>query len=187
MDGPGLSDAQVKKYRKEDYLVVLLFFGPDILDWVDLAIREMAEEALAAKISARLWNWSRNRLKAKHWCGGSTIQMKAMRRSARWLPQSCLVDCIQSLIGFNLNLQHSKRNMKPRRTFIFEYRAAAAFPIQITSSSAGVDANRPIFGNPDRFARGAGSPPYIPRFDSDFVSLYDLQTRSKKRMADSLK
>lgn len=292
MDGSGLSDAQVSKYRKEGYLVVPSFFGPDVLDRVDMTIRKLTEEALASEDLSKVME-----LEPEPFEGQTLVRRfhnpYELHETFRQVATAVgLVDCVQSLIGPNLNLQHSKLNMKPpavgsvvewhqdlayfphtnddlvtllvylddateengclrvlprnhthffdhhgadgyfagmitedleslqfgrpvslegpagsvifmhcmtphsshpnrsakpRRTLIFEYRAADAFPIKITDSSAAVDTDRLICGNPARFARCAGPPPYIPRFGTDYVSLYELQTRSKTRMAKSLK
>ena len=292
MDGSGLSDAQVSKYRKEGYLVVPSFFGPDVLDRVDMTIRKLTEEALASEDLSKVMELEPEPFEGKTLVRRFHNPYELHETFRQVATAVCLVDCVQSLIGPNLNLQHSKLNMKPpavgsvvewhqdlayfphtnddlvtllvylddateengclrvlprnhthffdhhgadgyfagmitedleslqfgrpvsleglagsvifmhcmtphsshpnrsakpRRTLIFEYRAADAFPIKITASSVGVDINRLICGNPARFARCAGPPPYIPRFGTDYVSLYELQTRSKKRMANSLK
>jgi len=79
---------------------------------------------------------------------------------------------------------HPNRSSQARRTLIFEYRAADAFPISCQGSTVAAETDRPIRGKPARFARFGGPPPYIPRFDSAYESLYQLQTRSKAKMTE---
>jgi ectoine hydroxylase-related dioxygenase (phytanoyl-CoA dioxygenase family) len=78
------------------------------------------------------------------------------------------------------------RSSQSRRTLIFEYRAADAFPIWYGPMTATAeDKYRPLRGHPARFARFGGPAPVIPQADKH-SSLYDLQARSKAKSARQL-
>lgn len=110
-----LSEAEVDHYRTEGYLVVPALFGPGDLEAIDRTIREMTERALAGgdlagvlelepeatdgqRVARRIYNPY-----------DAHEAFRALANDAR------LVDRIESLIGPNINIQHSKLNMKPAR------------------------------------------------------------------------
>jgi hypothetical protein len=71
------------------------------------------------------------------------------------------------------------RSPHPRRTLIFEYRAADAFPIWYGPMTArGESIYRPIRGRTARFARCDGPPPLVPNVGS-FLTIFELQAKSK--------
>ncbi|MBA3710223.1 MAG: phytanoyl-CoA dioxygenase family protein [Planctomycetes bacterium] len=74
----------------------------------------------------------------------------------------------------------TNRSDQARRTLIFEYRAADAFPIWFGD---GVTASERktchLRGSPARTARFGGPPPPIPRFPSTMPSLYEVQRQTK--------
>jgi hypothetical protein len=75
------------------------------------------------------------------------------------------------------------RSPHPRRTLIFQYRAADAFPIWFGPMTAkGESIYRPIRGQMARFARSDGPRPMVPNVGT-FTSLFDLQAQSKATMA----
>ncbi len=72
---------------------------------------------------------------------------------------------------------------KPRRTLIFEYRAADSFPIWYGPQTATAEARlRQVRGRESRVARFGGPPPLVPTA-ARYASLYELQERSKARAA----
>jgi ectoine hydroxylase-related dioxygenase (phytanoyl-CoA dioxygenase family) len=76
------------------------------------------------------------------------------------------------------------RSTRSRRTLIFEYRAADAFPIYFGEGThASEQKLRPIRGKVAKFARFGGPPPSIPHFPPKFQSLYQLQEDSKTKSA----
>ena len=89
-----------------------------------------------------------------------------------------------SVIFMHCILPHSSlpnRSTRARRTLIFEYRAADAFPIYYSEMTAVAEAKlRPIRGKQARFARFGGPPPLIPNVGR-YQSLYELQAQSKKK------
>lgn len=71
------------------------------------------------------------------------------------------------------------RSARPRRTLIYEYRAADAYPIYYSEMTAVAEAiQRPIRGQRAPFARFGGPPPLIPNVGK-YASLYELQAKSK--------
>ncbi len=74
------------------------------------------------------------------------------------------------------------RSSAGRRTLIFEYRAADAFPIFYGEKTA-IEAAlvRHLRGKPARHARFGGPPPYVPVIPASVTSLYDLQAKSKAK------
>jgi phytanoyl-CoA hydroxylase len=73
------------------------------------------------------------------------------------------------------------RSSQPRRTLIFEYRAADSFPIWYGEQTAAAEAKlRPIRGQASRFARFGGPAPLVPQV-TKYSSLYELQSKSKAR------
>jgi phytanoyl-CoA hydroxylase len=75
------------------------------------------------------------------------------------------------------------RSDRPRRTLIYEYRAADSFPIYYSEMTAVAEAKyRPIRGDRAQFARFSGPPPLIPNVGK-YQSLYALQAASKAKQA----
>jgi ectoine hydroxylase-related dioxygenase (phytanoyl-CoA dioxygenase family) len=90
-----------------------------------------------------------------------------------------------SAIFMHCVLPHSSlpnRSSRPRRTLIFEYRAADAFPIYYGEMTARAESiARPIRGQPARFARFGGPAPLIPSVGR-YSSLYELQAETKEKL-----
>ena len=73
------------------------------------------------------------------------------------------------------------RSDRPRRTLIFEYRAADAFPIYYSEQTPMVESTpRPLRGKRARFARFGGPRPLIPNIGR-YQSLYELQAQTKAK------
>lgn len=73
------------------------------------------------------------------------------------------------------------RSDRARRTLIYEYRAADAYPIYYSEMTAVAEAKyRPIRGQRAQFARFGGPPPLIPNVGK-YQSLYALQAESKAK------
>lgn len=74
------------------------------------------------------------------------------------------------------------RSTRPRRTLIYEYRAADAFPIYFGEMTNLAEAKyRLLHGRPARFARLAGPSPLIPQVGK-YASLYELQLQAKGKV-----
>jgi phytanoyl-CoA hydroxylase len=75
------------------------------------------------------------------------------------------------------------RSTHPRRTLIFEYRAADAFPIYYGPRVTNDEKHAyQVRGTPSLYARLAGPPPMIPAMPENFRSLYQLQEETKERL-----
>lgn len=94
-----------------------------------------------------------------------------------------------SVIFMHCILPHSSlpnRSPHPRRTLIYEYRAADAFPIYYGEMTSLAEAKyRPIRGKPARFARFGGPPPLIPNVGR-YRSLYELQEQARAKHTASV-
>ncbi|HEX5482526.1 MAG TPA: phytanoyl-CoA dioxygenase family protein [Terriglobia bacterium] len=75
------------------------------------------------------------------------------------------------------------KSSRARRTLIFEYRAADAFPIYYGPRVENDEKHTfQVRGAPSRFARLAGPPPLIPVMPENFRSLYQLQEETKDKL-----
>jgi phytanoyl-CoA hydroxylase len=90
-----------------------------------------------------------------------------------------------SVIFMHCILPHSSlpnRSDKPRRTLIYGYRAADAFPIYYTPQIVQFESRvRQLRGKPSGTARFGGPPPIIPRIESEMKSLYEMQRAAKAK------
>ena len=90
-----------------------------------------------------------------------------------------------SVIFMHCILPHSSlpnRSIKPRRTLIYEYRAADAFPIYFADSVVQYEAKaHHLRGKPATTARFGGPAPVIPKLKSTMKSLYEMQRAAKKQ------
>ncbi len=74
------------------------------------------------------------------------------------------------------------RSNHPRRTLIFEYRAADSYPIYFGPQVADAEQHaHHLRGQRARYARMGGPPPLIPVMPDNFKSLYQLQEDTKAR------
>ena len=76
------------------------------------------------------------------------------------------------------------RSDKARRTVIYEYRASDSYPIYFGKMVLVIEEHAcQVRGEPAKYARFGRLAPQIPRFPEKTSSIYDLQTKMKKRMA----
>lgn len=108
--------------------------------------------------------------------------------SGRFGPPVSLAAPAGSVIFMHCITPHSSlpnKSSRPRRTLIFEYRAADSFPLfygaQTVEDEAGV---RPLRGQPVRFARFGGPAPMMPQLATS-SAIYDLQAQSKSKLKQS--
>ena len=72
------------------------------------------------------------------------------------------------------------RSDRPRRTLIFEYRAADSFPLYFGEYVSHLESTaRHLCGQPARYARFGGPPPMIPQMPGADKSLYRLQDEAR--------
>jgi len=88
-----------------------------------------------------------------------------------------------SVIFMHCVLPHSSlpnRSKHPRRTLIFEYRAADSLPLYFGPMTEATEKmTRHIRGKQARFARFGNLAPFIPQVGNEYSSLYDLQQKTK--------
>jgi phytanoyl-CoA hydroxylase len=78
------------------------------------------------------------------------------------------------------------RSSQPRRTLIFEYRAADAYPIyHSTQLVEGEKLTRQVRGERSRYARFGGPPAAIPFMPQEFINLYQIQEKTKAKLGVS--
>jgi phytanoyl-CoA hydroxylase len=80
----------------------------------------------------------------------------------------------------------TNRSSKPRRTLIFEYRPADAYPIYYGPRVANEEKYaHQLRGQPSPYARFDGPPPLIPNMPANFKSLYQLQEDTRHRVVET--
>ena len=113
MESIGLTEDQIKQYHRDGYLVISNLFGPEVLRKTNSRIQQITHDALASEDFSDVLE-----LEPKT-ASGEAVARRIYNpydlhedfRSLASDPK--LVDCIEGLIGPNINLQHSKLNMKP--------------------------------------------------------------------------
>jgi ectoine hydroxylase-related dioxygenase (phytanoyl-CoA dioxygenase family) len=89
-----------------------------------------------------------------------------------------------SVIFMHCILPHSSlpnRSPKPRRTLIFEYRAADSFPIYYADVPIQESKACHLRGKRATTARFGGPPPIVPQLNAELKSLYEMQLQAKKQ------
>lgn len=117
MPSRGLSDEQIELYRTEGFLVLPSFFGADALEAVDVTIRDLTDRALAGgpEEMAKVLELEPDEIdggRVPRRIFNPFDQHETFRELAL---DDRLLDVIESLIGPDINLQHSKLNMKPAK------------------------------------------------------------------------
>ena len=110
-----MTDRQRDHYSREGYVVVERLFNRADLALVDRTIEEMTESAIASGDYSKILELEPEMVDGKHVCRriyNPFEQHEAFRGLAS---DDRMLDRIESLIGHDINLQHSKLNMKPAR------------------------------------------------------------------------
>ena len=110
-----LTDEQIEHYRNEGYVVAERLFGARDLERVDATIREITEQALAGEDYSKVLELEPeplDGLRVPRRIFNPYDRHETFRGLAH---EPRLLDKIESLIGGNFNLQHSKLNMKPAK------------------------------------------------------------------------
>src|SRR5687767_6711152 len=103
----GLTETQIETYR-EGYLVLDRFFDADVLGEVDRTINDLAGRAIASGDYAKILELEPESLDGKpvvRRVFSPFDQHDVFRKLGRY---EHLLDCVQSLIGPDITLQHSK-------------------------------------------------------------------------------
>jgi ectoine hydroxylase-related dioxygenase (phytanoyl-CoA dioxygenase family) len=110
-----LSDEQIDQYRNEGFVVVERLFNAEDLARVDATIRQMTEQALAGGDFSKVLELEPEPVDGKR-VPRRIFNPYDQHETFRALAQDPrLLDKIESLIGGDFNLQHSKLNMKPAK------------------------------------------------------------------------
>src|SRR5262245_25614694 len=109
------TEDQVEQYRNEGYLVVERLFDAEDLARVDATIGQMTDQALAGGDFSKVLELEPEAVDDQRVPRRifSPYDQHETFRSLAHDPR--LLDKIESLIGRNFSLQHSKLNMKPAR------------------------------------------------------------------------
>jgi len=110
-----LTERQIEQYRTEGYVVIERLFGPDDLAAVDTTIDELVDRALSGEDMSKILELEPELLDGRRVprrIFNPFDQHEAFRELAT---DDRLLDRIECLIGHDINLQHSKLNMKPAR------------------------------------------------------------------------
>jgi len=110
-----LSDEQRDFYFREGYLVVERLFDRDDLESVDRTIREMTDAAVASGDFAKVMELEPEPVDGRRVCRRIYNPFEQHEAFRKLGTDERLLDRIESLIGPNINLQHSKLNMKPAK------------------------------------------------------------------------
>jgi ectoine hydroxylase-related dioxygenase (phytanoyl-CoA dioxygenase family) len=115
MTGEPLTPLEIEHYRREGYVVVESLFGADDLARIYATIRALVERALGGEDPSQILELEPEALdgeRVPRRIFSPYDQHAAFRDLAH---DERLLDRIESLIGPNFNLQHSKLNMKPAK------------------------------------------------------------------------
>ena len=115
MTDRALSDAQIEQYRTEGYLVVESLFDADDLARVDQAVQELTDQALADKDRDDILEWEPEPVDGNPVPRRFYSPYDAHPAFRTLATDERLLDGIESLVGADFNIQHSKLNMKPPR------------------------------------------------------------------------
>jgi ectoine hydroxylase-related dioxygenase (phytanoyl-CoA dioxygenase family) len=110
-----LSDEHKEFYFREGYLVVERLFDRRDLEQVDRTIREMTDAAVASGDHANVMELEPEPVDGRRVCRRIYNPFEQHEAFRALGTDDRLLDRIESLIGPNINLQHSKLNMKPAK------------------------------------------------------------------------
>src|SRR5437660_11871792 len=110
-----LTDEQVEEYRNEGFIVVEQLFNDDDLARVDATIRQMTQQALAGGDYGKVLELEPEPLDGQR-VPRRIFSPYDQHETFRGLAHDPrLLDKVESLIGPDFSLQHSKLNMKPAK------------------------------------------------------------------------
>ena len=112
-----LSDDQKDFYFREGYLVVQRLFDREDLATVDRTIREMTDAAIASGDFSRIMELEPepDPVDGRRVCRRIYNPFEQHESFRQLATDARMLDRIESLIGPDINLQHSKLNMKPAK------------------------------------------------------------------------
>ena len=115
MNAFALSDEQSQQYFREGYLVVERLFDADDLAKVARTIEQMTEAAIASGDYASILELEPEPVDGRRVCRRIYNPFEQHQAFRDLASDPRMLDRIESLIGADINLQHSKLNMKPAK------------------------------------------------------------------------
>jgi ectoine hydroxylase-related dioxygenase (phytanoyl-CoA dioxygenase family) len=110
-----LTDAQRAQYFREGYVVIERLFDAADLARVDDTIREMTDRAIASGGDAKVMEFEPQACDGRRVCRRIYHPFEQHEAFRALAEDARMLDRVESLIGRDINLQHSKLNMKPAR------------------------------------------------------------------------
>src|SRR5215469_5280181 len=110
-----LTDEQVEQYRNEGFIVVERLFDAQDLARVDRTIRQLTDQALSGGDFSKVLELEPEPMEGQR-VPRRIFSPYDQHETFRALAEDPrLLDKVESLIGHDFSLQHSKLNMKPAR------------------------------------------------------------------------
>ena len=108
-----LTEDQIAQYRRDGYLVLPKFFRTDVLRTIYQRIQQITDDALASDDYSSILEVEPESLPDEIVARRIYNPYDLHEDFRKMANDEKLVDCVEALIGPNINLQHSKLNMKP--------------------------------------------------------------------------
>ena len=115
MPGKGLTEEQVAFYHKEGYLILPSFFDNTVLNEIDATIQRMAQQALGSEDQDKILELESELINGEPVVRRIYNPYDNHEKFRKLAQDERLVDTVASVLGNDLNLQHSKLNLKPAK------------------------------------------------------------------------
>ena len=115
MSRKALNEEQIEHYRREGYLVLPEFFGRDVLERIDRTIDQITEDALRKEDYRDILEAEPQPLNGRAVARRIYNPFDIHEEFRKMAMDERLLDCVESIVGPNINIHHSKLNMKPPR------------------------------------------------------------------------
>ncbi len=115
MSRKALNEDQIEHYRREGYLVLPEFFGKDVLERIDRTIDQITEDALQKNDYTDILEAEPEPLDGRAVARRIYNPFDIHEEFRKMAMDERLLDCVESIVGPNINIHHSKLNMKPAR------------------------------------------------------------------------
>ena len=115
MDTYSLNENQKEHYFREGYLVIERLFNRDDLAMVDRTIQDLTDKAIASGDFSKILELEPEPVDGRRVCRRIYHPFEQHPAFRDLATDPRLLDKIESIIGPDINLQHSKLNMKPAK------------------------------------------------------------------------
>jgi len=115
MSVTGLSEEQIEAYRTDGYLVLDGVFDRERLDRIDQTVRQITDDAISSGDYSKILELEPANDDGKPITRRIFNPFDQHEEFQALATDTFLLDCVESLIGHNFSLQHSKLNMKPAK------------------------------------------------------------------------